>query len=502
MPDIFGTPGNDVIPGTADDDFIFADAGDDTVNAGDGADQVEGWDGNDTLYGEGGDDFVFGGEGDDYIDAGDGHDQAAGNEGNDEVHGGAGNDNLFGELTNETRAGVVGNDALYGEDGDDFLRGGLGDDYLDGGSGSDRASYYALPGSVHVDLRIQGSAQNTLAGGWDTLVNVENVAGSEFADVLIGNHNANWVWSHGGADTITANAGDDTIWIPEGDGAIVNGGQGVDVISFRGRVDETGSGTDTAGIVFSLALNGAQDIGRGFVTAISIEGAEGSEYDDTITGNNKDNQLSGFMGDDTVNGGGGDDLIYGDHSIREVGENPLTYNYDDPAIFTHGNDTLSGGNGDDLIYGNGGDDVIEGGNGVDTIIGGAGADSIDGGGGDDTFVYDAASESSGTTFDTIIEANFHNRDLFDLPVAVTSYATLTGGSLDAASFEADLGATMSTILTAGRAVLYTATAGSYAGQNFLIVDGDGVAGYTSGADFVFLLQDAAQLARLGIDDFI
>ena len=72
---------------------------------------------------------------------------------------------------------------------------------------------------MHVDLRIQGTAQNT-GHGFDTLVNVENVAGSIFADVLIGNHLANWIWSHGGADDITGNAGDDTFWLPTGDGAI------------------------------------------------------------------------------------------------------------------------------------------------------------------------------------------------------------------------------------------------------------------------------------------
>ncbi len=56
-------------------------------------------------------------------------------------------------------------------------------------------------------------------------------------------------------------------------------------------------------------------------------------------------------------------------------------------------------------------------------------------------------------------------------------------------------------LTAGRAVLYTATTGSYAGQNFLVVDGDGIAGYTEGADFVILIQDS-NINRITIDDFI
>jgi|CXWL01.1.fsa_nt_gi Ca2+-binding RTX toxin-like protein len=491
MADIFGTPDDDELPGTPGDDNIFGF---------DGNDFIFGQGGNDTIDAGAGDDTVTGGQGNDTITLGDGNDFGFGGAGDDTISGGAGNDNLFGESTGETRAGVTGNDRLFGGDGNDFMRGGLGDDYLDGGTGSDRASYYALPGAVRVDLRIQGVAQNTLAGGFDTLVNVENVAGSEFADVLIGNNVANWFWSHGGADDIRGNAGDDTFWIPQGDGAIVRGGQGFDVISFRGRVDELG--TDILGVTYSLATGGAQDIGRGFVTTTSMEGAEGSEFDDTLTGNGLDNLLSGFSGSDTINGGGGDDLINGDFAIREVGENPLSYNYDDPT-FIQGADILNGGGGDDAIYGNGGADTIDGGAGEDTLVGGAGADRITGGGGDDQFVYAGAAESTGANFDTIVGFNFNAHDVFDLTGAVTSVSTVIGGNLDAATFAADLSVAMNPgVLSANEAIMLTATSGSYAGQRFLIVDGDGIAGYTEGADFVFLMESSTQIAQFGIDDFI
>jgi Ca2+-binding RTX toxin-like protein len=319
---------------------------------------------------------------------------------------------------------------------------------------------------------------------------------------LIGNNNANWMWSHGGADDLRGNAGDDTFWLPEGDGAVVRGGQGVDVVSFRGRVTLPGEEPDTTGISFTIS-GGAQDIGRGEVTVFSIEGAEGSEYDDTIGGNGQDNLLSGYTGNDTVDGAGGDDLIYGDHSIREVGENPLAYQYDDPTLFVHGNDTLDGGAGDDVIYGNGGDDTITGAGGEDTLVGGLGADSINGGAGDDQFVYQSAAESSSTGFDTIIGFNFNNHDVFDLPGAVTSTSTVSGGALDAATFDADLATAMNaSVLSANEAVMFTASSGSYAGQRFLIVDGDGVAGYTAGADFVFLIQSPTGIGFFGVDDFV
>jgi Ca2+-binding RTX toxin-like protein len=314
---------------------------------------------------------------------------------------------------------------------------------------------------------------------------------------LIGNHLANWMWSHGGADDIRGHGGDDTFWIPQGDGAIVRGGQGADVISFRGRVDDTG--LDTGGVTFSIS-GGAQDIGRGLVTVQSIEGAEGSEFNDVISGNGQDNLLSGFTGSDTVNGGAGDDLIYGDFAIREVGEIP--FNYDDPGI-VQGDDILNGGGGDDLIFGHGGNDTIEGGQGEDTLIGGAGADRITGGGGPDQFIYTSAIESTSTDFDTIVGFNFNGQDVFDLPGAVSSTSVVAGGYLDAATFDADLSTAMGGgVLSPNEAVLFTPGSGSYAGRTFIIVDANGIAGYTAGEDFVLLLESPTQVARFGVDDFI
>ena len=353
-----------------------------------------------------------------------------------------------------------------------------------------------FPAACTVDLRIQGFAQNTGPGGIDTLVNVENVAGSEFSDVLIGNNLANWFWSHGGADVITGNAGDDTFWMPQGDGASIHGNQGVDVVSFTGRIDLT-----TTGITIDLGVQGsAQDTGRGLITLRSIEGAEGSDFDDTIEGNSGDNVLSGRAGSDIVDGLGGDDLIQGDVPVRFVGEVPFDIN--DPA-FIQGDDVLNGGGGEDAIYGDGGDDTIDGGNAADTISGGAGADNLTGGGGDDQFVYASASESSSVTFDTLVGFNFQNTDIFDLPVAVTSVSQVIGGTLDAATFDANLSVEMNAgVLSVNEAVLFTPTVGSYAGEKFLIVDGNGVAGYQAGEDFVFLLDSPAKINFFDVGDFI
>jgi Ca2+-binding RTX toxin-like protein len=59
-------------------------------------------------------------------------------------------------------------------------------------------------------------------------------------------------------------------------------------------------------------------------------------------------------------------------------------------------DTLVGGPGNDLIIGNGGNDTFKGGGGADTLFGGSGHD---------TFVFNAITDSTPASHDTIV--NFH-----------------------------------------------------------------------------------------------
>ena len=115
--------------------------------------------------------------------------------------GGSGNDILVGNQANNMLAGGAGNDILGSLDGNDTLMGAVGNDVLDGGAGndiedggaagSDTAAYLDAPGGVTVSLVLQGSAQNTVAAGIDTLTNIENLIGSLFNDTLRGDANAN-----------------------------------------------------------------------------------------------------------------------------------------------------------------------------------------------------------------------------------------------------------------------------------------------------------------------
>ena len=143
------------------------------------------------------------------------------------------------------------------------------------------------------------------------------------------------------------------------------------------------------------------------------------------------------------------------------------------------------------FYGSEGDDRFEGGAGNDRMHGLGGADSLTGGGGADRFAYTGAAESSGDSYDTLVDFD-PGEDRIDLLGSVTGFGdAVEGGTLSTASFDADLGAALGTDgLGAGEAVLFAPDAGDLAGTLFLIADANGEAGYQAGEDYVFALPNA------------
>ncbi|MBO6945177.1 hypothetical protein [Altererythrobacter sp.] len=320
-----------LIVGTDDDDFIVADELDNALS---------GLAGNDFLEGSGGDDLVFGGDGSDFVRGGD------------------------------------GNDLVFGGAGNDYVRGDAGDDYIDGGDGADRAGYFTAPSAVTVDLELQGAAQDTGGGGFDTLVSIEHLSGSEFADTLLGDAGNNWLWGSvfngTNGDYIDGRDGDDVIEFGDGVGHVLIGGEGNDTLSAGSARIVT-----EEGVTISLALQGVeQDTGLATITATGFENLDGSANDDTLIGDEFDNRLTGQAGSDQLQGGAGNDEIYGDASYTvdtrpfgRSGEIGL-YTQDGAA----GDDVLDGGDGDDMLYGQGGNDFLTGGAGNDLIDGGDGFD--------------------------------------------------------------------------------------------------------------------------------
>ena len=230
-----------------------------------------------------------------------------------------------GDDGSNTLTGSDAADTILGLGGDDVLAGLGGDDLLDGGAGFDIVDYRLAIAAVLVDL---GAGSASGGAGNDTLVGVEGVIGSEFADTLTGDDNNNFF----------------------------RGRLGDDVIDGRGGTDRAGYEQASGPVVVSL-LAGTATGAEGNDTLLNIENLRGSDFGDTLTGNDGANDIPARGGDDTVHGGGGNDSLYGEA----------------------GDDTLNGDAGDDYLDGGADNDALNGGSGQDTLRGGAGDDRLDGG---------------------------------------------------------------------------------------------------------------------------
>ncbi len=138
--------------------------------------------GGSVLEGGGGDDILVGATGDDRLD------------------GGSGDDFLV---------GYAGDDRLDGGTGADVLAGLTGDDRLDGGPGTADLATWRVGPVVRVNL--QSGTANDGDGDHDEIVRVEDVLGSQFSDVLVGDEAPNILYGEGGDDEIVGGAGNDAL---------------------------------------------------------------------------------------------------------------------------------------------------------------------------------------------------------------------------------------------------------------------------------------------------
>jgi Ca2+-binding RTX toxin-like protein len=116
------------------------------------------------------------------------------------------------------------------------LYAGAGDNILDGGAGNDNLSYYYATSGVTVNLGITAS-QNTIGSGFDTILNMENLIGSNYNDNFIGNSGDNILVGGKGNDTLQGGTGNDTYTF--------NVGDGIDSIFDHDMNGSTNGGTDT-----------------------------------------------------------------------------------------------------------------------------------------------------------------------------------------------------------------------------------------------------------------
>ena len=385
---------------------------------------------------------------------------ATGGSGNDTIGGNSANNVLTGNNGNDTLSGLGGNDTLSGGQGNDTLDGGAGNDTLDGGAGTDTATYASATSGVTVSLAIVG-AQNTIGGGTDTLVSIENLSGSSFNDTLTGDGNANVITGGPGNDILNGGGGNDSLTGGAGNDTL-DGGAGNDTLDGKTGNDTASYASATAGVTVSLAVSGAQNtVGDGTDTLLNIDNLIGSAFNDTLTaaavgsslmGGAGNDTLHGGAGNDTLEGGAGDDTLAGGGGVNTAayttatagvtvslmltgaqntvgaGTDTLTgiANLTGSAFNDHltgdnnanvliggnGNDNLTGNNGSDTLNGGAGNDTMNGGGGNDTLIGGAGTDTMTGAAGADTFVFTALTDSLNATPDLI--KDFATGDHIDL----------------------------------------------------------------------------------------
>ncbi len=178
-----------------------------------GSNRLDGGDGNDTLDGSIGADTMLGGNGSDvyYVDnAGDVVTETSITGGSDVVLCQLSTYTLEtnienGRIMSTITANITGNTL------DNVLFAGVGNNILDGDSGLDTVSYlYGSAGTNGVSVSLNSSVtQNTGGSGSDTLINIENLTGSNYADNLTGDAENNVLNGGTGRDTLTGGAGND-----------------------------------------------------------------------------------------------------------------------------------------------------------------------------------------------------------------------------------------------------------------------------------------------------
>lgn len=400
MPVITGTSGDDQLVGTNDPDTLYGLEGNDTLIGGPAADLIDGGDGDDQLRGGVGDDTLIGGNGDDFLRGGEGVDSYLGGDGVDRISFADVNATqaAFADLrlgyaidgfgNYETFTGVEGlglgtmfADTFYGDDGDNvFLVGGgdwietfSGNDsfqvydapaWLDGGDGVDSITGWGLlryvdtdaDGVAEIEEMTEGVAVNlathTVLDGWGgagQIFNVENVAGTDFEDQIVGDAVDNVLEGLGGVDVLRGGDGDDIIRGGDGDDLQIigdagddrlYGDAGDDLLRGAGGVDsfDGGDGFDRVSF-FSL------DATQGVIADLRTQTIGNDGYGNTETMTSIEGLGAGTIFADLFHGDDGDNLLY-------VGKGDRGYGY----------------GGDDDFYFNDAARMADGGDGIDTII--------------------------------------------------------------------------------------------------------------------------------------
>jgi Ca2+-binding RTX toxin-like protein len=298
--------------------------------------------------------------------------------------GGPGNDSLIGTPGNDTLVGNLGNDFLRGLGGNDLLDGGIVVDLQSdaGWRDFDRADYSTATSGVTVNLATGVALDGE--SGTDTLIGIEQVTGSAFADALTG--------SSAFSEGFIGGAGDD----------MIEGGGGFDRVDYFNATSAVTITLGALGGSANAAATVSSDLSVGLDTLNNVEQFNGSNFADTFfVGAFLSNSVpGGFLASfNSFEGRGGDDLITGNGATRAEYSSAATgvdvnlatgiarsvLPGGDPSV---GQDTLIGVT---EVRGSSFADVLTGGNlasdGFESFDGRGGNDSINGGTGWDRGDY-------------------------------------------------------------------------------------------------------------------
>jgi Ca2+-binding RTX toxin-like protein len=404
---------------------INGTSGNDSINAGDGADLINGGAGNDSIFGGRGNDTIIGGAGADTIDGGTGNNWAsystsasavnvhlAANQQSQNSGGDATGDiltniqNLMGSDYNDVLAGDSNANILNGGLGNDTLIGGGGADTLIGGAGDDMASYETsgpTASGFGVQVSLANPALNTGDAAGNVYQGIENLRGSAYNDILMGDKQANLLQGLAGNDTLIGGAGADTL----------DGGSGNNTASYEtASYTSINSDGTRVGLTASLANPSINTNDATGDVYINIQNLTGSAYNDLLIGDGNANYLSGGDGNDTLIGGAGADTLEGGGGINAasyVGSSSAVFaSLADPSANTSDAQgdvyiniqNLTGTDFSDTLVGNGSANYLSGGSGDDTLIGGGGGDTLDGGAGNNSVSYATAVSSVNAYLDS------------------------------------------------------------------------------------------------------